>query len=200
MDKCLLIFIRNPELGKVKKRLASSIGDENALLIYKKLLSHSFEVTKTVQADKHLWYTDKIQQDDIWNPKIYQKHVQPQGDLGFKMKYAFEFAFKKGYKNVVIIGSDLFDVDKSLIEKAFKLLKLYKIVIGPATDGGYYLLGLQDMNAAVFENKIWSSETVFKNTLNDIKSESVAILEYKNDIDYVEDLEEHPELLKLIKR
>lgn len=198
MDKCLLIFTRKPELGKVKTRLAKDIGDQNALDVYKHLLTHSFNSSKDVNADKHVWYTNEILHDDIWCSNIFNKHLQPNGDLGYKMKSAFQSAFESGYKNVVIIGSDLLDIDQELIDNAFRLLGFYDVVLGPAKDGGYYLLGLNEIMNPIFKNKSWGTEDVFNETMADVKAKNLAILEYKNDIDHVKDLEQHPELLKFI--
>jgi hypothetical protein len=197
---CLIIFTRVPELGKVKTRLAEGIGNENALKIYNHLLEYSSEICKDVNADKHVWYTPKIQKGDIWNDKIFIKHVQPEGDLGLKMKYAFDSAFKMKYQNVIIIGTDLLDIDQVLIEKAFDLLQYNDVVIGPATDGGYYLLGLKEMQASIFANKSWGTSEVFSQTMKDLRTKNIAVLDFKNDIDYIEDLEHHQELLKLIKQ
>ena len=195
---CLIIFTRKPELGKVKTRLATDIGNENALKVYNYLLSYSAGITKNVNADKHVWYTSEIQNEDSWDSSIFQKHLQPDGDLGAKMKFAFDHAFQSNYENVIIIGSDLLDIDETLINQAFKLLNYNEVVIGPATDGGYYLLGLNEMIESVFLNKSWGSDDVFNETILDVKTKNIHILEYKNDIDYVQDLEQHPELIKLI--
>jgi len=199
-NNCLIIFTRKPELGKVKTRLAADIGDKQALKIYKYLLSYSSKVCASVNADKHVWYTPEIEYKDHWDNTLFKKHLQPEGDLGEKMQFAFDHAFKENYQNVVIIGTDLVDIDQELIDHAFALLEFYDVVIGPATDGGYYLLGLNKMIEPVFKNKIWGTSEVFQLTMNDLKTKNVAVLEYKNDIDYVEDLNEHPELLKLIEK
>ena len=186
---CLIIFTRKPELGKVKTRLAKDIGDEDALKVYNHLLAYSSEVCKSVIADKHVWYTSEVQQDDVWDNSIFSKYLQPEGDLGDKMKYAFNHAFELNYRNVIIIGTDLPDINSALIEEAFELLKNNDVVLGPATDGGYYLLGLTEMIDSVFTNKQWGSDQVFKQTLENIKTKNLSLLEYKNNIDYIEYLE-----------
>lgn len=195
---CLIIFTRKPELGKVKTRLAADIGDDKALKIYKHLVSYSSKRCESVNADKHVWYTPEIERDDCWDNSVYTKYLQPKGDLGKKMKHAFDFAFKHGYQNVIIIGTDLIDINKKLIDKGFKLLQLYDVVIGPATDGGYYLLGLNKMIQPVFKNKSWGTSEVFQQTMNDVKHQNVAILEYKTDIDFKEDALQYKELQNII--
>ncbi len=105
----LLIFTRNPELGKVKTRLASTVGDQNALDIYKFLLQHTKKITKDLNVDKAVYYSVKIRENDIWNATVYQKHQQHGDDLGMRMQNAFQHAFNCGYEKVIIIGSDLYD-------------------------------------------------------------------------------------------
>ena len=114
------------------------------------------------------------------------------------MKHAFEFAFNQNFQNVVIVGTDLLDINSKLIDHAFELLQFNDVVLGPATDGGYYLLGLNRMIDSIFENKPWGTSEVFQKTFEEIHSKNIALLEYKNDIDYAEDADPYPELLKLI--
>ena len=197
---CLIIFTRKPELGKVKTRLAAGIGDHKALKIYEYLLSYSAKICATVNADKHVWYTPEIQQNDFWDDTIFKKHLQPDGDLGEKMHYAFNFAFKHNYKHVIIIGTDLIEINQKLIDQAFELLQFNDVVIGPATDGGYYLLGLTAMIEPLFKNKPWGTSEVFQQTIKDVKTKNIAILDYKNDIDYADDLDHYPELTNLIQK
>ena len=195
----LLIFTRNPEPGKVKKRLAASIGDKAALEIYKSLLHHTAEITKRLPVDKEVYYSEKIEKNDSWDDKIYDKTVQKGEDLGERMKNAFQKGFAAGYTNIIIIGSDLYDLHQEDLDKAFKALQTSDYVIGPAQDGGYYLLGMKSLNAAVFERKAWSTKTVFQDTLKDLNEKKTTILEIRNDIDYVEDLKDHPAFHKYIK-
>jgi rSAM/selenodomain-associated transferase 1 len=116
------------------------------------------------------------------------------------MAHAFQWGFENGYEKIVIIGTDLWDLDLTIIQKAFESLERTEVVIGPASDGGYYLLGKQKMIPMIFKNKKWSSETVFSDTLKDLKKNSISLLEKKNDIDLLEDLKQQPELLKLLKK
>jgi glycosyltransferase A (GT-A) superfamily protein (DUF2064 family) len=95
----LLIFTRNPELGKVKTRLAKTIGDADALQVYKDLLQHTMEQTQSVDCDKFVFYDSAIIDGDIWKEEDYHKRIQSQGDLGQKMQTAFELLFDMGYTN-----------------------------------------------------------------------------------------------------
>ncbi|QOD60391.1 TIGR04282 family arsenosugar biosynthesis glycosyltransferase [Polaribacter haliotis] len=194
----LLIFTRNPELGKAKTRLAKSVGDETALEIYKFLLERTRDISSEVKtADKAVYYSVKIRENDIWNPDIYQKHQQFGEDLGIRMKNAFKNGFDAGYKKVLIIGSDLYDLSSKNIEKAFNELDTNDVVIGPAEDGGYYLLGMNSLEENVFKNKEWGTETVRKDTLTDLIDKKVKLLEFKNDIDVYEDIENIPEIMNM---
>jgi rSAM/selenodomain-associated transferase 1 len=186
----LLIFTRNPELGKCKTRLAATIGDQAALDIYKFLLQHTVEITKNLEVHKEVHYSAKIRDNDSWNPNIYGKKQQVGNDLGQRMEYAFEAGFANGYQNIIIIGSDMYDLTQKDIENAFMALASHEYVIGPAEDGGYYLFGMKSLNSQVFKNKTWGTETVLKDTLKNIQKENLKLLEERNDIDYYEDIKD----------
>ena len=115
------------------------------------------------------------------------------------MKNAFQWAFKQGYEKVLIIGSDLLTLDENTLLKAQRTLVQSDFVIGTAYDGGYYLLGMKEPTTALFENKNWSTDTVLKETLLDIKDKSVVLLDKKNDIDTLEDLKNTTELYNAYK-
>lgn len=194
-----IVFVRNPELGKVKTRLAKTIGDKKALNIYILLLKHTESVLQKVSSDKVVYYSEEIQNNDLWSDRCFQKKLQKGNDLGERMQHAFEMAFKEGYEKVVIVGSDLFDLKVVHIENAFKSLENHDLVIGPSLDGGYYLLGMKVMHPAVFKNKQWGTDSVLETTLKNLEQKNVKLLEALNDIDTFDDLQEHPELLKKIK-
>lgn len=198
-ENLLMIFTRNPELGKVKTRLAKSLGDESALTIYKMLLDKTKEVTQNLSCDKAVFYSVKVRDNDIWDNKIYHKYSQEGKDLGERMHNAFKEAFKKGYKKVAIIGSDLFDLKASCIDVAFQQLGTNDVVVGPANDGGYYLLACKNEVPEIFKDKNWGSDTVLTDTLSDLKNHKVFQLEVLNDIDYAEDLEPYEIFKPFIK-
>jgi len=185
----LIIFVRNSELGKVKTRLAKTIGNEKALAVYQDLLFHTMSVTQMVDCDKFVFYDNSIVENDIWTSSIFEKKIQFGVDLGVKMQNALQELFNIGYKNCVIVGSDLFDLQTKHITEALQKLETNNAVIGPAEDGGYYLLGLKKIIPALFSNKNWGTETVLKDTLKNLSSYSVGFLEVLNDIDTIEDLE-----------
>ena len=197
-DNLILIFTRNPELGKVKTRLAKGIGDKNALEVYEILLNHTNEVLKKINVPKRVMYSEDINRDDIWDNIIYQKRTQFGNDLGARMRNAFSEAFEDNYQKIIIIGTDLYDLEASDIENAFEKLNHHDIVVGPAIDGGYYLLGLKYIPKGIFANKFWGTSSVLHDTLEDIKELNYHLLKSKNDIDTVNDIKKIPEFQKYI--
>ena len=197
--KALIIFVRNPELGKCKTRLAKTIGDENALEVYKHLLNHTASISKDIKADRYVFYSDMIIEDDMWDINSFRKKLQKGDDLGERMRDAFSELLQIGYEKVVIIGSDLLDLDAELVNTAFAQLDFNDVVIGPATDGGYYLLGMKKLYHQIFENKKWSTSSILKDTLNDLQNSKVLLLKELNDIDTFEDMQHYTELTKLYK-
>ena len=143
MKDAVIIFVRNPELGKVKTRLAATVGDEEALNIYSLLLNHTMQEAGKVAANKFVFYHQQITTDDIWNGNGFYKKLQTGESLGDKMKAAFDEIFKLGYNKIMIIGSDCLQLKSAIINAGFCLLDEEDTVIGPAKDGGYYLLGMK---------------------------------------------------------
>ena len=195
----LLVFTRNPELGKVKTRLAKTVGNATALKIYIFLLERTRDIAVKVAADRAVYYSVKIRENDIWDATIFQKHQQFGEDLGLRMLHAFKNGFKAGYEKVMIIGSDLYDLTAETIENAFIALENNEVVIGPAEDGGYYLLGMNSLEEKIFKNKDWGTETVRKDTLEDLKDKKVFLLGELNDVDVFEDIEHHPAFQTFLK-
>jgi len=163
----LIIFYRNPELGKVKTRLAATVGDAKALAIYLKLASHTRAITSELDCDRVVYYSDYIDTEDAWPNNDFAKHLQRGSDLGARMEYAFQRAFMDGYERISIIGTDCFELTTKIIANAFESLGTKDTVIGPAVDGGYYLLGMNRFIPELFRGKEWSTNTVCKDTIND---------------------------------
>lgn len=195
-DNLLMVFIKNPTLGKVKTRLASTVGDEKALSVYKFLLDHTFDVSRSIKSDKAVFYSDFIDINDRWKKEGFDQWLQKGNDLGEKMSNAFLKSFNMGYKKVVIIGSDCLELEKSHINEAFLELEKHDAVIGPAKDGGYYLLGLQKHQAVIFQNKAWSTENVLLDTLVDFSNNKLSykLLPTLSDIDDESDLQHYSTL------
>lgn len=186
----LIIFTKNPELGKCKTRLAQTMGDEKALEIYELLLDYTVSFTKVVDLDKHVYYSNSIPDNDRWSLPGFEKHLQVSGNLGIKMSHAIHESFKKGYKKVVIIGSDCAEIDEDTINEAVIQLKYHDAVIGPAVDGGYYLLGMNQPILDLFIDKSWSTLELINETISCLKrlDHSFYLLPEYSDIDYEADL------------
>ena len=165
MNNALIIFIKNPEKGKVKTRLAKTLGDEKSLKIYNALLYHTHKVAKKINADKFVFYSSFINETDEWENNLFKKRLQKGNNLGFKMQNAVENIFIDGYKKVCIIGSDCIEITDAIINQCFIELNSVDVVIGPAKDGGYYLLCIKKLYAELFQNISWSTAHVLNETL-----------------------------------
>ena len=163
MKTALIIFVRNPVLGKVKTRLAATMGNEKALAVYLSLLNHTKKITENLPVTKYVFYADEINENDLWNG--FEKKLQTGTGLGQRLKNAFEELFILGHKQVCIIGSDCYQLTTCIVKEAFEKLQSNDVVIGPATDGGYYLLGMCSPLKDLFRGIAWSRENVMADTL-----------------------------------
>ncbi len=189
-DGKLIIFLKNPEIGQVKTRLARQIGNEAALEVYFKLIVMTREVANRVSRDKAVYYSRYADREDSWDNKKYSKHLQRGDSLGDRMHHAVQEVLSEGYEKVVLIGSDVYGLTPEVIEQAFELLDNNDVVIGPARDGGYYLIGMKEANAGLFDLKYWSTPNVFSETVKRIRGQSLRYAQTPllNDIDELEDL------------
>lgn len=189
-NELLIIFVRKPEAGKVKTRLAATIGNRQALKIYQQLLQHTHSITKPLGCDKIVYYNPDIQHGDLWDEGNFRKARQAGGDLGERMKEAFRKGFETGYRHICIIGSDCYQLTTPILENAFELLNNHQLVIGPSQDGGYYLLGLTALQEALFEEKQWSTASVLGDTVSNAETAGLnfALLPELIDIDEESDL------------
>lgn len=189
MDRVLLIFIRNPQPGKVKTRLARTVGDDEALRIYRILLEKTRLAASNVAASRWVLYSDFMDEQDQWPAADFHKMVQQPGDLGERMAQAFQAAFAAGARQVAIIGSDCPDLTGGVLEQAFTALDTADNVIGPVPDGGYYLLGMRIFDPSLFSNIEWSTQTVRSITLTRIAAagKTCVLLPMLTDVDTEED-------------
>lgn len=185
MKRVLIIFTKNEVYGKVKTRLAATTSNDKALSVYKTLVDHTHRITRVLPVEKKLYYSDYIEQNDAWENDVFEKNIQRGIDLGMRMYTAFEEVFKEGYEDAAIIGTDCMELSSGTIMRAFEYLIFFDVVIGPAKDGGYYLLAIKGAHREMFENINWSSENVLKQTLNICEEQglSVQLLEELSDID-----------------
>lgn len=193
----LILFVKNPILGEVKTRLAETVGDEEALIVYVKLLKHTREVALKCAAERTVFYSKNVVQSDQWSGGNFKKTVQRGADLGERMDRAFQEQFDKGASKMILIGSDCYELEPGHLNAAFKALDKSDFVVGPAEDGGYYLMGMKQPATFVFEGIRWSTSEVFDETRRAILSRgfTLDVLEKLPDIDTQEDLLKYPELM-----
>ena len=189
-EGAIIIFVRQPELGKVKTRLAATMGNEKALAVYRFLLQHTYGLIKDSSFAVNVFYAGSMAEDDLWRSSNIKKRIQQGNDLGEKMSNAFKAVFADGFSKVLIIGSDCFELSIELINQAFEQLGSVDVVIGPAKDGGYYLLGMNAPFKELFQNIVWSTSTVYSETLEKINQHrySAAALPVLTDVDTEADI------------
>lgn len=193
-DTHLLVFARVPALGRVKSRLAAGVGEPAALAVYHELLAITHAAILEAGVPATVWLADAAgasptaTEAQEW--AALTACCQPTGDLGKRMAAAFAAAFAAGAGRVAIIGTDCPGLRASHLEQAFALLAEHEVVLGPATDGGYYLLGLRQPQPELFQNKAWSTASVLADTLADARrlGHRVALLPELRDVDTAADL------------
>ncbi len=194
----LVIFLKNPVPGSVKQRLARHIGAEQAARVYKKI--SEMVISKTAPTRTDLYTVDicfSPQRDEAairaWLVQHKSFYPQTGSNLGQRMSNAFKRAFESKYKKVALIGTDCPEISRDIILQSFALLDWHHVVLGPAYDGGYYLIGLREMFPDLFQNIAWGSEKVFTQTIEKIYAAgfSVGLLPMLRDIDRPEDLDEY---------
>lgn len=190
-DAALIVFQKKAEKGKVKTRLALTIGDQKALEVYQYLLAHTHQQVALLQIPVFVYFEKEA--DPYFLPKeSYTVATQSKGDLGQKMKVALKEVFSKNYQKALVIGSDCPEITAAVVEDAIMLLTSHDVVIGPAMDGGYYLIGMKQLHIDMFEDKSWSTSGVLAETLSTAEDLGlkVGLLRELNDVDVYEDLDE----------
>jgi rSAM/selenodomain-associated transferase 1 len=198
MDNALIIFVKNPVHGKVKTRLAAAIGNDKALDIYLHLVTHTLKAIVNAAADRYIYFSDEIDDSIGQKTTAFKRAVQSGADLGERMKNAFCDVLNTSYHKVLIIGTDCPGISPEILEQAFDQLNDADIVIGPAADGGYYLLGMKALHPQLFDNIEWSTSAVLQTTVERCTQNNLRyqLLEELNDIDEEKDLMHFYKLMK----
>lgn len=185
----LIIFVKNPVPGQVKTRIARTVGAAKAVDVYQHLLCYTQQLIQSFSGKRVVYYGDFVNSDDGWN--AYDKQLQTSGDLGERMVNAFQEQFAAGAEKVVIIGSDCLAITPDHLTQAFTALNTADIVLGPATDGGYYLLGMKKVQPFLFQDMPWSQPELRQLTEQAILQRGLtfAPLETLTDIDEWSDYE-----------
>lgn len=195
MKPTILIFLKAPERGTVKTRLAAGIGPDAALAAYRRL------VERQVAAVPEGWpveiqFTPAKSEAEMraWLGDAAGRTFKPQceGGLGERLEHAVDGAFRTGARGVMLMGGDCAELGAAEIEEAAMALRRHGAVIGPSRDGGYYLLGLADNRREVFANIAWSTEVVAEQTRDRLRQLNLKWVELAvlRDVDTVEDWEE----------
>jgi len=191
----LIVFVRYPEKGKVKTRLAEGTSKRYARSVYKICSENLFkEINSLRNFNRYVFYSEEKDKDKVikWTKKKFLYFAQQGKDLGERMSKAFELVFSQDNQKAIIIGTDIPDLSREIISEAEKELDNNDIVIGSSHDGGYYLLGMKKVHSILFEEIEWSSESVFNSTFEKALSLSLVVKELQmlRDIDTKEDLNE----------
>lgn len=194
----LAIFVKNLEPGKVKTRLAADTGPEKAMEVYKTLLQITHKACLPLPCQKWVHYSTFINRQDLWNQGGFEKRQQHGPTLGSRMASAFSDMFASGVSRAVLVGSDCPGLTTDLLTTALEALETHDVVLGPALDGGYYLIGMKKLWLEMFHDKPWSTDMVFAETMMDVKMLKLTDFQLPalRDVDTVEDLRHFPDLLR----
>jgi rSAM/selenodomain-associated transferase 2/rSAM/selenodomain-associated transferase 1 len=202
--RAVAVFCKLPSPGSVKTRLAASIGDGDAVKIYKRMVQHTLEQVHKCNAHGRtlIFYAPETAEPAMreWLGKRHRFFPQHGGDLGDRMLDAFRRAASNGVRELLIIGTDCPGLTTSHLDQAFRALSDHDIVLGPTRDGGYFLIGADRPLPCLFKEIAWSTGAVFEQTMAIAARESlhVAQLEKLTDVDTVDDLDHYPALRKSI--
>lgn len=180
-DPHVIVFVRHPEKGKVKSRIATVTGEDTAYHVYRTLYDSTMDLAGAIPFRTTIYSTGEMCDDG------YRKQVGR--DLGERMYNASREIFNEGGGPVVIIGSDCPDLNPELIDQAFSMLRQADLVFGPSEDGGYYLIGMNALHPSLFMDIEWGTDRVFRRS---VENAETAGLSYKSlkvlyDVDTVED-------------
>ncbi len=190
-DRCLCVFTRTPVFGQVKQRLAAVLGEATALLAHEELLQRTLDrCLNGADYRAELWLTSlepaaAVRQ--LRRPGLSLK-LQQGNDLGARMQHTLEDGLANGARRI-LIGSDCPDIDRDYVASAFAALEEFPVVLGPAEDGGYGLVGLNRPAPQLFADMVWGDSQVLERTLlrADQAGLDVALLPQVYDVDLPED-------------
>lgn len=190
----VILFVRLPEKGKVKSRLAQRMDEDLVLSLYENMVLDTIDMLTRGRFPFRICFTPADARDQIFEWLGYEHPSVPQAgdDLGDRMVKAFEYVFSEEVEDALLIGSDIPGLTAGVMDEAFAALLTNDVVIGPADDGGYYLIGFRKKSFApdIFHDIVWSTRTVFRETMDKLHDASltVHVLPELTDVDTVEDL------------
>jgi rSAM/selenodomain-associated transferase 1 len=183
----VLVFIKSPEPGRVKTRLASTLGPDRAAALYRQWIGLVLGQLQPLRSTTRLiGYFDGALYEAFhdWHALVDEWWPQPTGDLGERLVAGFESAFNLGMP-VLAMGTDCLELETHLLLQAFEELSHNDVVFGPTSDGGYYLIGLPMIRPALFRSIRWSSPFTLSDHLRCCREQgwSVSLLPIRHDID-----------------
>jgi len=193
MSTCAILFIKNPVSGTVKTRLQPELTPDEAATLYAAFVLDCVETLRAVNADrKIIAYTPASQKDEIELflgelAPLCELKPQPQTDMGGRLSQMMQQSFLDGAKRTVIIGSDSPSLPAAIIDGGLQMLREADIVLGPCTDGGYYLVGQSTPDTSLFERIDWSTGQVLQQTLKAAENAKLGLLTPWYDVDTAED-------------
>jgi len=189
-DQKLIVFLKAPRPGTVKTRLAAALGAAEACVAYRHLVETLLRQLASLE-DVELRFTPDGAGSEIkpWAQPTWRLTGQGDGDLGSRLDRAFRQAFGEGAKRVAVVGSDCPEVRTTDIEAAWRALLSHDVAIGPAIDGGYWLIGLRRPHPELFEHVRWSTNHVMQDTLERCRAAGLGtcLLRELADVDTEED-------------
>jgi uncharacterized protein len=190
--KTLIIFTRFPESGATKTRLIPALGADGAAALQRQMTEQTLRQAKAFSDRYDLALEIHFQGGDYaamsrWLG-VHTFRLQTSGTIGERMERAFAQAFAGGMAPVVLIGTDIPGLNEDILHQAFLALQESDLVLGPALDGGYYLIGLNEPRPFLFDDIAWGTPSVFKQTLAKANSLNVSLLATLHDIDRPQDL------------
>ena len=194
MDSCILLFTKFPQKGLVKSRLSTHLDETKTLILYRSFVEDTLYLINQLKYHKIICYTpiDTLHDFKSWLGSHYHYFPQKGETLGQRICTSFQYAFTQGYQCAIALGADSPDLPGHYIHDGFHNLAMGYVVIGPCTDGGYYLIGLNKENFSpqLFEDISWGTQNVFHQTLQRIKGQKLQsyVLPHWYDIDTLEDL------------
>jgi rSAM/selenodomain-associated transferase 1 len=192
--RCVILFVKFPEKGQVKSRLAQLMDEDLVLRLYENMVLDTIDLLTRGRFPFRICFTPPDARDRIleWLGQGYRAFPQTGDDLGDRMENAFERVFSEGVEDALLIGSDIPGLTAEVMDEAFTALLENEAVIGPAGDGGYYLIGFKKgpFEPVIFHDMVWSTKTVFRETMDKLHDTSlkVHVLPELTDVDTVEDL------------
>ena len=188
MSTCAVLFAKKPVPGSVKTRLQSHLSASEAARLYEAmLLDCATALHATKAAAKLVAFTPADAEDALRALLapigVFEYVPQPEGNLGQRMEGLMQWAFARGAERVVIIGSDSPSLPVVYIDEGLALLREKEVVLGPSTDGGYYLVGRRKGESRIFQDVAWSTKMVLEQTLARLGTQTLGLLPPWYDVD-----------------